>query len=148
MKPKLYLAGPLFSIAERAFNVTLAQSLSLAFDVFLPQRDGHLFTELSAKVNSVSLAQRSIFLQDLDAIRRSEILLIILDGRTVDEGASFELGFAYALGKTCYGLQTDPRKLLPIGNNPMIEGSLQRVFISIDELTKWVSEQISMRTFS
>ena len=40
--PKLiYFAGPLFSQAEREFNLKLATDLeSIGFDVFLPQRDG------------------------------------------------------------------------------------------------------------
>jgi nucleoside 2-deoxyribosyltransferase len=67
------------------------------------------------------------------------VLLIVLDGRTVNEGASFELGVAYALEKTCLGLQTDPRRLLPIGNNPMIDAALSQVFASIHELICWAS---------
>jgi len=34
----IYLAGPLFSEAERRFNLTLTQKLeALGFEVFLPQ---------------------------------------------------------------------------------------------------------------
>jgi len=37
----IYLAGPLFSEAERRFNLELTQRLeALGFDIFLPQRDG------------------------------------------------------------------------------------------------------------
>src|SRR2546428_11100133 len=37
---KLYLAAPLFSEAEHAFNLALAEALSAAgHDVYLPQRD-------------------------------------------------------------------------------------------------------------
>jgi nucleoside 2-deoxyribosyltransferase len=37
----IYLAGPLFSHAERRFNAHLAGRLEAAgFSVFLPQRDG------------------------------------------------------------------------------------------------------------
>ena len=37
---KLYLAAPLFSEAERAFNLAVAQALSAAgHEVYLPQRD-------------------------------------------------------------------------------------------------------------
>jgi nucleoside 2-deoxyribosyltransferase len=42
----IYLAGPLFSEAERCFNLGLSQRLeSLGFDVFLPQRDGSNATD-------------------------------------------------------------------------------------------------------
>ena len=37
----IYLAGPLFSEAERRFNLELTHRLeAMGFDVFLPQRDG------------------------------------------------------------------------------------------------------------
>jgi hypothetical protein len=37
---RLYIAGPLFTEAERAFNVVLARALEAAgHDVYLPQRD-------------------------------------------------------------------------------------------------------------
>jgi nucleoside 2-deoxyribosyltransferase len=39
-KPMLYLAGPLFTEAERSFNETLRDILSEFFDVFLPQEAG------------------------------------------------------------------------------------------------------------
>ncbi len=39
-KPILYLAGPLFTEAERSFNETLRDVLSEFFDVFLPQEAG------------------------------------------------------------------------------------------------------------
>jgi nucleoside 2-deoxyribosyltransferase len=65
---------------------------------------------------------------------------VILDGRTVDEGAAFEMGYAHALGRPCVGLQTDPRRLLPIGNNPMLDGALQHIFKDVNEVIAWVEE--------
>ena len=138
MKSGLYLAAPLFSVAEQTFNSSLERQLSPWFEVFLPQRDGLLFTELVAKGDTIDSARQIIFRGDIAAIRRSEVFLVVLDGRTVDEGASFELGFAYALGKTCLGLQTDPRRLLPMGNNPMIDSALSRVFNSTNDLIQWL----------
>ena len=39
--PTLYLAAPLFSSSERAFNAALTAEIEgLGFTVFLPQRDG------------------------------------------------------------------------------------------------------------
>ncbi|MGY3362466.1 nucleoside 2-deoxyribosyltransferase [Bradyrhizobium sp. GM0.4] len=65
--------------------------------------------------------------------------MIVLDGRTVDEGAAFELGYAFAAGKVCVGLKTDPRMLLPIGDNPMIEVALRKIFHDEDELVDWIA---------
>jgi nucleoside 2-deoxyribosyltransferase len=140
---KIYLAAPLFSLAERSFNLMLERQLSIYFDVFLPRRDNRLFVDLVASGLSLDSARDKVFDGDISAVRAAEVFLIVLDGRSVDEGASFELGVAYALGKTCVGLQTDPRRLLPLGNNPMLEGALSAIFHSVDDLMKWALEQQS-----
>ncbi len=136
-KPCLYFAAPLFSEAERSYNKKVASQLELFFDVFLPQENGGLFVDMIADGMKPSLAARTVFDIDLRALEKCDILLILLDGRTVDEGAAFELGIAYAKGKRCYGLQTDVRRLLPNGNNPMLEISLESIFASVEELIGW-----------
>jgi len=101
---------------------------------------GILLAEAVAnKQDSVTLGSllQGVFLGDISAIRRADVLLAILDGRAVDEGTAFEVGFAYAIDKPCYGLQTDPRRLLPQGNNPMISQSLKCVFADLEELRAW-----------
>lgn len=137
-RQRLYLAAPLFSTAERQFNLDLRAVLNQYFEVYLPQVDGALVCDLVASGMAPAVAMRYVFDCDLQAIHRSDCLLIVLDGSGVDEGAAFELGVAYQQGKQCYGLQTDPRRLLPIGNNPMIECSVQHVFKSVCELARWV----------
>jgi len=120
MKNKIYLAAPLFSEAEKTFNKQLKQKLLIDFDVYLPQEDGMLIVDLVKEGISFFHASRMIFNTDISAINDSDILLIVLDGRAVDEGAAVELGFAYSKGKRCIGYSTDPRCLLPDGQNPMI----------------------------
>ena len=137
---KIYLAGPLFSDAEKGFNIKIKKILSEKFDVFLPQEDGGLLVDLLADGVSEKEARRQIFDLDVKAMNEADIIFAILDGRTVDEGTVFELGYMFANGKTCYGLQTDPRRLLPGGNSPMIDGCLKQIFYSTDELLKWVKE--------
>ena len=47
---KVYFAAPLFSEAEREYNLMLAELLEeYGYEVFLPQRDGLLATELEGK---------------------------------------------------------------------------------------------------
>jgi nucleoside 2-deoxyribosyltransferase len=89
-----------------------------------------------------------VFEEDDRMIRQCDILLIVLDGRTVDEGAAFELGLAYGLGKDCYGIQTDVRRLLPYGNNPMIRYPLTEVFGSLAALEAWAQKAGSRRSRS
>src|SRR5215472_564979 len=106
---RAYLAAPLFNEVEREFNLRIERLLLPHIDVFVPQRDGFLFKELVSSGIGVPEAGEIIFQKDLRAIERANILIAILDGRTVDEGVAFELGYARALGKLCIGLKTDDR---------------------------------------
>ena len=141
MKKLIYIAAPLFSAAEREFNARLKASLLSCCDVFLPQDDGDLLVDLIAAGVPAGHARERIFQRDIAAIDRCDIVLIVLDGRAVDEGAAFELGYGFARSKMCIALQTDPRRLLPTGNNPMIERPLEASFSSIDELAEWMRRQ-------
>lgn len=148
VRPLVYFAAPLFSEAELSFNLKLTEILEENLDVYLPQRDGGKVVDLVAKGVSAKDAYNSIFERDIEALKESQALLIILDGRSIDEGAAFELGVAFATGKCCVGLQTDPRRLLPIGNNPMIDCSLEQVFYDTSEMSSWakkISTQFSLR---
>lgn len=138
MKLNLYFAAPLFSQAELEFNSRVTEQLEAYFTVYLPQRDGGLFTEMVQRM-TVDQASAVIFQKDIEALDWCDVVLLVLDGRTVDEGAAFELGYAYAKGKVCVGLQTDTRRLQPIGNNPMINGPLINIFLSVDTLLAWAS---------
>lgn len=140
VRPLIYLAAPLFSKAELTFNLELTELLEKYLDVYLPQRDGGKVVDLVAKGVPVKDAYKSIFDRDLEALTNAHALLIVLDGRTIDEGAVFELGFAYSTGKRCVGLQTDPRRLLPLGNNPMIECALETIFVDTLEMSTWAKE--------
>ena len=137
-RKNIYLAGPLFSEAERSFNIKLKTMLEQYVDVYLPQEDGGLLVEMIAAGMPVGPAKQQVFQGDMMAIRNADVLVIILDGRSIDEGAAFELGCAYTLDKPCYGLKTDPRQLLKVGDNPMIVAALQTVFPNIDQLISWV----------
>lgn len=139
-RPRLYLAGPLFSSAEKMFNVKLKRLLSSYFSVYLPQEDGGLMVEMIKGGVLPQVAARRVFAMDIDALEECDVFLIILDGRSVDEGASFELGFAFARGKACFGLRTDPRQLLAEGHNPMIESPVRQVFGDLPTLIAWAKE--------
>ena len=142
-RSKLYLAAPLFSEPERAFNRELRAALSGWFDVFLPQEDGALVLELIENGMPIEQAKMTIFKNDVQAVKGADKLLIVMDGRAIDEGAAFELGLAFALGKECWGLKTDIRQLLPIGDNPMIECSVSVVFRSVGELVEHAKLEFS-----
>lgn len=137
-RPNVYLAGPLFSANERQWNISLRNTLTEFCDVYLPQEDGALLVELVADGMPVQEAKNAIFARDLQAIERCDILLLVMDGRVIDEGACFELGYAYSRGKLCIGLKTDVRSLLPIGDNPMVECALRETFRDIYGASEWI----------
>jgi nucleoside 2-deoxyribosyltransferase len=145
----IYLAAPLFNERERSFNSDLAQALELYASVYLPQRDGSLLSEMVKAGVAVQVAEKRVFQQDCDALRRSNILVAVLDGAHIDEGVAFEIGFARALGCLCVGLQTDTRRALPTGNNPMIQGGLVEIFADKIDLFEFItSETISAERLS
>lgn len=137
---KLYLAAPLFSRAERRFNELLKAILEPRFDVYLPQEDGILLSEKAALGHDPRDASREIFAADIRAMDECEILFAVLDGRVIDEGVAFELGYCFANGKRCIGFQTDPRRLIAGQNNPMIQNACSQVFDSISALMTWVDD--------
>ena len=98
---RLYVAGPLFTQAERAWNERLAAALADAgHDVFLPQTEVKEITSLDAD---------TIFQVDVDGVRSAEAVVAILDGADPDSGTCFECGLAYALGIPIVALRTDFR---------------------------------------
>lgn len=133
----IYVAAPLFSAAERAFNEKVAIGLAPYAEVFLPQRDGLVLADVIKAGVDLDEAAAAVFECDVKAVAACDVLLIVLDGRAIDEGAVFELGLAYAQKKTCVGLQTDPRRLFAFGNNPMVSGALERIVGDLDELIAW-----------
>jgi nucleoside 2-deoxyribosyltransferase len=102
---KIYLAGPLFSEAEQMYNRTLHEHLSRHFfDVYLPQEVGD--TSHTREKDE----HRAIFAQHVHALDEADIVLAVVDGADADSGTSWEMGYAYAQGKTVLALRTDFRR--------------------------------------
>jgi len=93
---RVYFAGPLFSEAERAFNLRLAEKLEAkGYQVYLPQRDGVESKKPPYDEMPNHELQQAIFETDRDKVLQADIFLFVLDGRVPDEGACVELGLAY-----------------------------------------------------
>jgi nucleoside 2-deoxyribosyltransferase len=123
---------------ERTRNSQLRDAISEWVDVYLPQEDGQLVFRLLERGMSAAEARNVVFKNDIRAIDECDLLILIMDGRTIDEGACFELGYAFAQDKVCIGVKTDQRMLLPHGDNPMIEAPLREIFFSDLELVNWL----------
>lgn len=138
-----YLAAPLFNERERRFNSELAEALSCCCEVFLPQRDGLLLVDLLRDGVTPDIAETRIFERDRIALGQCNLLIAVLDGAHIDEGVAFEVGFAHARGVLCLGLQSDVRRALPSGNNPMIGRAMSAIFTDVVSLITFLSDQRS-----
>ncbi|MGW4461243.1 nucleoside 2-deoxyribosyltransferase [Micromonospora sp. NPDC004704] len=123
---KIYIASPLFSEAERHFNLVVDEALrESGLDTHLPQRDGVNVAELAEQGVPEQVIRNRIFVADVAALGGCDLLVLVLDGRVPDEGACVELGIAYARGMPCVGLQTDSRRFDGTdSNNLMIDQAL------------------------
>jgi nucleoside 2-deoxyribosyltransferase len=96
---KLYLAGPLFTLAEQSFNAELARFLeSEGFEVWLPQ-------EHEPRSNTAT----AIFEMDVEALDWADVVVACMDGPDPDSGTAWECGYAYAKGKPIVCYRTDFR---------------------------------------
>jgi nucleoside 2-deoxyribosyltransferase len=134
-KMLIYFAGPLFSEAEKRFNLRLSERLEEAgFRVFLPQRDGVDGTKPPYDRMIREERRRAMFELDKQKVFGSDVFLFVLDGRVPDEGACVELGLAHAhrvltgSDKLIVGLHTDERSAF-VGSklNPMVGVPLDHV---------------------
>lgn len=82
---RIYLAGPLFTMAERYFNFHMASALRAAgHEVFVPQ-----------ELDQEGLSKREIFLADVAGVDWSELVLANMDGPDPDSGTCWECGYAF-----------------------------------------------------
>jgi nucleoside 2-deoxyribosyltransferase len=131
----IYFAGPLFSEAERRFNLALTQRLeALGYEVFLPQRDGAERDRPPYDAMTPEERRQAMFRLDRSRILDSDVFLFVLDGRVPDEGACVELGIAHCQKylqngeKLLIGLHTDTRAAFVGARlNPMVRVPLDYV---------------------
>jgi len=128
-KVSVYLAGPLFSRVE----IEWAGSLKKKIEAALGDR-----IEVLWPFEIASGTKEEIFAANLAALRRSPLMVAILDGPMVDDGTAWEVGCHYSLfGPKAVGIRTDFRKAGEISDskvNLMIEGSCRTVVSDVEGL--------------
>jgi nucleoside 2-deoxyribosyltransferase len=139
---RLYFAAPLFSDAERIYNARMVNLIEQLCPVFLPQRNGHLVSELMTQGMTIDVAFKEIRRADMNAIRECSIIVGVLDGASIDDGVAFEIGYAFALGKTCIGFQTDFRRSIFGRNNPIVELALKSIVTDEVSLLRTIREEL------
>lgn len=136
---KIYIAAPLFSPAERKFNEELCSAIQSACSVYLPQRDGALVEDaVRENRESAEVVCRRVYSEDIGEIRKSDVILAVLDGRALDEGVCIEMGYAKALGKIIVGYKSDVRTALPWGHNPIVSGCVDVWVECVEDLCDWL----------
>lgn len=121
MTSGIYFAAPLFTVAEVAFNQSLANQLEAAgYRVYLPQQQCFGTTDPVELFN--------ICIQGLD---KASLVLVILDGTDADSGSCFEIGYAFAKNIPIVGLRTDFRGSGEhMGINLMLSNSCQHLLLT------------------
>jgi nucleoside 2-deoxyribosyltransferase len=109
----IYIAGPLFTLAERQLNLRIADAIT---------------ARLGNVQCIVPQVRADAFLPDLHAVVKDcfaqvdacDLVLANLDGPDCDSGTSAEIGYAFAKGKTIIGFRTDFRDSEVDGVNSML----------------------------
>lgn len=101
-RKRIYLAAPLFSDAERAFNLVLRDHLTAqGYPVYLPQEAGE-GVEGTGR-------DKAIFDSHLQALDGASCVVAVCDGADTDSGTAWEIGYAVAKGIPVIALSTDRR---------------------------------------
>lgn len=132
----IYLAAPLFSNMEKQYINFIIQEvchklkLDPINDIYSPIRD-----------NKYNDPKSQIYDKNIENLNNCDIMIAILDGKDVDSGTAFEIGYFESQNKLVMGLLTDKRSYedgnLNLKLNIMIFGSLSYgdlVFDNIDDL--------------
>ena len=144
---RIYVAGALFSEAERAWLDGLAARLrDEGFDCFVPHEQ---FSELE------ELTPTEVFRIDGQGIRDANVLLAWLDGPSIDDGTACEIGMFAELAASgdpryrgIVGLVTDlrlqrRRGAVDGGMNLFVAGAIEangRICWSVDEAIEALRE--------
>ena len=103
LRSQVYLAAPLFSDAERAFNLKLRDILTAnGYLVYLPQEAGEGGEETGR--------DRAIFENHIRALDAAGCVVAVCDGADTDSGTAWEIGYAAAKGIPVIALSTDRRE--------------------------------------
>ncbi|MFX0200949.1 MAG: nucleoside 2-deoxyribosyltransferase [Candidatus Hodarchaeota archaeon] len=132
-KRDIYLSGPLFTPAERAYLEKIDKICQfLGLSTYLPHRDAGFRPAVGASA-------KKFFTKDLEMLNHSKHVVAVLNGPDVDSGTAWEIGYAYACKKTLLGIREDIR----IGDlNIMIDCSI-KVVKSFSELERQLKELAS-----
>jgi nucleoside 2-deoxyribosyltransferase len=99
----VYLAAPLFSDAERAYNLALRDLFTdHGYPVYLPQETGEGLAGPER--------DEAVFSSHIAALEEAPCVVAVCDGADTDSGTAWEMGYAAAKGIPVIALTTDRRR--------------------------------------
>ena len=134
-RKRIYLAAPLFSDAERAFNLVLRDLLTAqGYPVYLPQETGEGVEGRGS--------DRAIFESHIRALDAAGCVIAVCDGADTDSGTAWEIGYVIAKGIPVIALSTDRRRAkaerrvnLMIQESAEVVGSVEGVLTALRSRT-------------
>jgi len=140
--PTIYLAGPLFSQADRQWHRATKSRIEAEtghpviwpFELF----DQDEIAKWGAD------APRVIMADCRDALAACGLVVALLDGPQVDDGTAWEIGYAHARGIPVIGIRTDFRRAGDVPGaavNAMIHASCEVIVRSVDALVELLKER-------
>ncbi|HUC06219.1 MAG TPA: hypothetical protein VL961_12515 [Acidimicrobiales bacterium] len=132
----VYVAGPMFSVADLQEQLNVATTLENAgYTTYLPQRDGIEVAAVMADVNAnlnlkpdeiadvFTFVRKIVFALDIyQLINRCGAVVFNMDGRVPDDGSVSETASGFVAGKPIVILKTTPITMLGGYDNPMVSG--------------------------
>ena len=104
---KGYLANGLFGLGDRLVNELVAKEIRTALpgvDLYVPQENASINDKM-AYADSLLIASA-----DIDALKKSDFLVAVIDGVEIDSGVAAEIGAFSMLNRPIYALYTDTRQ--------------------------------------
>jgi nucleoside 2-deoxyribosyltransferase len=132
---RVYLAGPLFTMAERRFMAHL-RDLAGGLSGVAASWPGDFFVDDDLETMGAK-AKEHIFRGCVVGLEGCDLVAAVLDGSQVDDGTAWEIGYAFAKGIPVWGLRTDFRSGGDTAHslvNCMIECSCDKMFRDIESL--------------
>lgn len=121
-KFRIYMAGPLFTLAEREHNLRLAAAIEAQLPqvtCVLPQQRAEALLPDLARVVADCLEQ----------VREAGLVVACLEGPDADSGTAMEVGYAHGMGKPVIGYRTDFRGSEVDGVNAMLRFGTVRYLV-------------------
>lgn len=143
-KGSVYIAGPLFSLAERTFIEDLAGALSAR----MPEASLILPHRYAATVVGLPDFADRVFEWCLRSAAAADVMVVILDGADADSGTCIEMGSVYPR-VPIVGIRTDFRALEDRGLNLMVSKLCTELIwlpdqsVTVEALAERVSEALA-----